>query len=350
MSIDSPKKASPSSTMRNQVDIPVVPPSWQISNSQSPRNNLNREISYENKMLTTPESLTYEKNRVMYFITKLREEIGPLNEQYRSLQMKVDERNGRNSQIVHTNEMSLKLSELHAELDMQKENLAKYRRFYTPTTQNKLQSEIKQHFDEIKEFTQQTASSKEKLENCRQKLQAIISSPQAASIKEQEQIILRLADERDRLRDEEDELVARHMEGQDDMDNFEAYQTKIEDLKRKLTRLQREKMQRAFEFRKLKLERESILEQLRVDIKSKSELVEEQKKKREIRVKLHNDLINSKQMVIKKPNGTSKPINSPRLSLRNQVLPNLKEDYEEDGREQQADYEYEYYSEEIPQN
>ncbi|EAX91347.1 hypothetical protein TVAG_374930 [Trichomonas vaginalis G3] len=321
MNLDSPQKIkSPTSTLQKEVEIPVLPPSWQNINTQSPRNNLRREISYENSQLTTPEALTYQKNLIQSEIQKLREEIKPLTDKYRSLQIKADEKNGYNSQIVHNNEMSSQLADLHAEYDNQKERLAKYRRFYTQATQNKLEAEIKQHLEEIGEFNRQNSLLQEQLNSTREKLKSILSSPLAASIKEQEKVILNLADERDELRDIEDQLIAKHTEDDNDEDTFQMLHAKVESLKKKLSALTREKMQKSYELRKLSLEREEQIMQLKLDMQAKKELNEDRKRKKELRKKIHNDLINSKQPTLKLPDGTSKIIHSPRYATKNKFL------------------------------
>ena len=307
------------STSRS-IDAPsLMSPSWQNKIKQNSKNgNLNREISYENEQLNTPEQLDMERRALKVEIAKLKKELQPLQEEFNQLTQAHESK--RNLEDVSMTEvMSSELTQMRLEDDQLKDQLAKLRRFYSQATQKRLEDEIKGYRELLAQLNEETAAMKNILYLKSKELSDVLSSSTASTIKEQELTINSLLYQRSRLETVENEMVQRHLEESDQTQTIQNQSKQIEALKRKYAQVEKQRMQASLELRKMRAEKEQIIQELKKQIEAKKKMMNETKKKELWRTFVNTDTIRTPQTG-KSPRKGSTP-----RSPRPQPLPALAE-------------------------
>jgi len=258
-----------SSFPRFPLDIPSISIKWQNKGRNQRRISSRPNFSYENQEFLKPEYLDSQKRSLLQEIVELRAEINPLKEQYRVLKMQIDSQQD-NDEAFEQHNISADLADSHSELDSLKAELAKLRRFYTESTQKRLEKDIEYQKSILIESKQGLERLLENLDERRSEYKDTVDSPLAETILRQRHQIEELIKKRDSLLEIEDQLIERHRAQFDDTPLFVKANSQITSLKRKLKNLEHQEILIKVEHRKKKTEFEAEEKKLRLLLETKN--------------------------------------------------------------------------------
>ena len=251
------------------IEIPNIIQQWQ-NNDKSNKNQFNRpNFSYENQIFLEPEYLDDQKKKLKTEILQLRNEIKPLSDQFRELKSKTEIPNEAGDEYLQK-DISSDLADLHLDLDQLKSNLGKLRRFYTESTQKRLESDINYQKNQLNIFYSEVNNFKEILNQRKEELNKILSSPLASSIIEQRDQIHELILKRDSLLELENQLLERHKSQFDDTPLFMKANNQINQLKRKIQLLDHQKISLKIDLRRKKNDYDEEIKRLNNLIEQKT--------------------------------------------------------------------------------